>query len=202
METTQTPIREIRTFKTELRASADGEPPQISGYAAVFNSYSEDMGGWYERIAPGAFTECLAQSDIRCLINHDMNQVLGRCKAGTLTVSEDNTGLAINCTPPDTQCSRDLQANMKCGNIDQMSFAFIPADTNWDDTYNGCPVRTITRMGQLFDVSVVTYPAYPTTSASCRSAKNVFEDYQKTVVPPANSVDIRKKKLKLMEANI
>jgi len=190
---------EIRTYKAELRASKGDEPPQITGYAAIYDSYSEDMGGWYERIASGAFTEALSGSDIRCLINHDPNMVMGRCKSKTLRVIEDSTGLAIACDPPDTQYSRDLQESMKRGDIDQMSFCFVAADTDWSETHNGLPVRTITKFAELYDVSVVTYPAYPATSAQCRSAKDIFAEYNPVQPPKGDSIASRARELKLRE---
>ena len=193
---------EIRTYKAELRTASDGEAPKISGYAAVYDAYSEDMGGWYERIAPGAFTDALGTSDIRCLINHDANLIMGRCKAKTLRISEDNTGIAIECDPPDTQYSRDLQESMKRGDIDQMSFSFIPADTDWSETHNGLPVRTITKFAELYDVSVVTYPAYPTTSAQCRSAKEIFADYKPVQPPSGDAIAHRARELKLTPENL
>ena len=191
-----TPKREIRTYKAEIRTAEDGAAPKIAGYAAVYDAYSEDMGGWYERIAPGAFSDVLAGADIRALINHDPNMVLGRSKSGTLTCREDNTGLNIEITPPDVGYANDLLTSMQRGDIDQMSFAFIVSDANWDETRDGLPVRTITGFQELFDVSVVTYPAYPTTSASVRSNSEVFADYE-SVQPPDNGAgaEIRAKKL-------
>ncbi len=156
------------------------------------------MGGWFEKIAPGAFSGVLAGSDIRALINHDPNMVLGRSKAGTLACRDDNTGLSIEITPPDVGYANDLLISMQRGDIDQMSFAFIVSDANWDETRDGMPVRTITGFQELFDVSVVTYPAYPTTSASVRSNSEIFADYA-TVQPPENKAgaEIRAKKLNL-----
>ena len=99
----QTPEIERRSYTVaELRASAENEPPKITGYAAVFNQLSEDLGGFYERIDPGAFAKTLQEADVRSLWNHDPNYVLGRTRSGTLLLSEDDHGLAIDVTPPDT----------------------------------------------------------------------------------------------------
>src|SRR4051812_3492156 len=107
---------------TEVRVAGDGNAPVIEGYAALFNSPSQDLGGFVETIAPGAFRDAIPKSDIRALFNHDANFVLGRMKAGTLDVEEDRKGLKIRNTPPDTQWARDLVTSMKRGDVDQMSF--------------------------------------------------------------------------------
>lgn len=158
---------------TELRVAngdAGANDKRIVGHAALFNSLSEDLGGFREVIAPGAFKDAIMASDVRALFNHDPNFVLGRVKAGTLKVSEDERGLAIDNTPPDTQWARDLVTSMERGDIDQMSFGFRIAkggDT-WSTT-NGQTLRTITKVEELLDVSPVTYPAYPETSVALRS---------------------------------
>lgn len=86
-----------------------GTKPGIRGYAAVFNQLSEDLGGFRERVLPGAFKDCLAASpDVRCLFNHDPNAVLGRTKAGTLRLAEDNKGLHFDCDLPDTRTAAEL----------------------------------------------------------------------------------------------
>src|SRR5579884_3981804 len=118
---------ERRTFKVELRAAAaDGDQAKgrtISGYAALFNSLSEDLGGFREIIAPGAFDGCM-DDDVRCLFNHDPNMVLGRTASKTLRIEQDDTGLKFECDLPDTDDARDLVELMKRGDVDQCSFAF------------------------------------------------------------------------------
>ena len=166
---------ERRILCKEVRLESSGDAPRIRGYAALFNSLSEDLGGFREVLLPGAFRDALAASDVRALVNHDPNLVLGRNKSGTLTMNEDGTGLYVEVTPPDTQAARDLVELMKRGDVSQMSFAFRVAkeDQNWTRNSTEPWLRTIKRVSALYDVSVVTYPAYPATSAAVRALEDV-----------------------------
>ena len=163
--------KEIRFYKfSALRASGDGK--HITGYAAVFNSLSEDLGGFREIVLPGAFDRCLRGGpDVRCLFNHDANIVLGRTKSGTLRLSADSNGLKFDCDVPDTQAGRDVRESIRRGDIDQCSFGFVVNGQNWreekDATGNPQTVRELSDV-ELFDVSPVTYAAYPQTSVSAR----------------------------------
>ena len=158
---------ERRTFVVQdLRASDEGEDPKISGYAAVFNSLSEDLGGFRERIKPGAFAKTIMEHDIRALFNHDKNHVLGRNKAGTLKLSEDEVGLRIEIDPPDTQAAKDLMTSIRRGDIDQMSFGFKTIRDDWEQVEEMI-LRTLIEV-KLYDVSPVTFPAYPQTTVAVR----------------------------------
>lgn len=150
----------------------DGSPAHIEGYAALFNSNSEDLGGFVETIAPGAFTDALAATpDVRALFNHDPNNILARTKSGTLRVWEDAKGLAFDGELPDTQLARDLQVSMARGDVDQTSFAFSVArgGEEWTGLDGQTAMRRINAVERLYDVSVVTYPAYPETTVALRS---------------------------------
>lgn len=154
--------RELRVKRNETGA------PVIEGYAAVFNSLSEDLGGFYEQILPGAFTASLKTNpDVRALFNHDSNIVLGRTKSGTLELQEDATGLFWRCTLPDTAMARDLAVSIERGDVDQCSFGFYCLSDSWA-MQNGTPIRSV-KTAEIFDVSAVTYPAYPATSVAMRS---------------------------------
>lgn len=162
---------ERRTFLIEFRADGDGQP-EIAGHAAVFNELSEDLGGFYERIQPGAFASTLQSADVRALWNHNPDYPLGRMKAGTLALAEDEHGLAFTIQPPETQYARDLLVSMRRGDVDQMSFGFRTIRDRWEQT-GGQIIRTLLEV-ELFDVSPVTYPAYPQTSAQVRSQLEAF----------------------------
>lgn len=156
---------ERRAFTLELRAAPD-KPRQIVGHAAVFDTIT-DLGWFKERVARGAFAESIQRDDIRALFNHDPNYVLGRNTAGTLRLSEDDKGLYFEIDLPDTQFARDLYTSIQRGDINQCSFGFVTLDEGWE-TVDGEIVRALRKV-QLWDVSPVTYPAYPTTDASVRA---------------------------------
>lgn len=154
----------------ELRASEDGKK-KGAGYAAKFNALSEDFGGWKERIAPGFFDDVLG-NDVRGLFNHDPNLILGRSKAKTLRIGVDSTGLWYEWDNPNTSYSNDLMLSIERGDVDQSSFAFSTKEDRWDKM-DGIWVRTLLRANSLYDVSPVTYPAYPDTEASARAFDKV-----------------------------
>ena len=169
------PAIERRNFNlSELRAITDEKGlRKITGYAAVFNSPA-DIGWFREKIEPGAFGASIGQDDIRALWNHDSNFVLGRNKSGSLMLVEDLHGLKIEIDPPDTQWARDLMVSMERGDVSQMSFGFQTLTDKWE-MVDGKDVRTLVKV-RLFDVSPVTYPAYPDTEVGLRS----LEEFRKT----------------------
>ena len=158
--------REIRAL-SGVETRADGGVRKIVGYAAVFDSPTDIGGVFREQIRKGAFSSAIGRDDVRALFNHDDNLVLGRTKAGTLSLSEDTHGLRAEITPPDTAWARDLMVSIERGDVSQMSFAFQATKQEWDDT-GDIPVRTIIE-AELYDVSPVTYPAYPDTEVALRS---------------------------------
>jgi uncharacterized protein len=146
----------------------------IEGYAAVFNKDSEDFGGWFERIAPGAFDEVL-NDDAVALFNHDPNQVLGR-NGKNVTITQDATGLKYRIKLPDTTLSRDLRQLIKDEIVSQSSFAFTVRTQEWEHNKDKPSIRTIRKVQRLYDVSPVTYPAYPDTSVGARSLEQIKKD--------------------------
>jgi HK97 family phage prohead protease len=160
--------RERRTLKIAVEARADGESRTLSGYGAVFNERTEILGLFEERIAPGAFRDAIGRDDVRALFNHDPNHVLGRTSAGTLRLSEDETGLHYDIDPPDTQSGRDVMTLIQRGDVQGSSFSFEVSDESWEYPKDGLPLRTI-RSAKLYDVGPVTFPAYEQTTVSARS---------------------------------
>jgi HK97 family phage prohead protease len=155
---------ERRALTAPLEVRADSRT--IAGYAAVFNSVTDIGGMFREQIAPGAFKSSMA-GDVRALFDHDTSHVLGRTKSETLRLKEDAHGLAVEIDLPDTQTGRDLRESMTRGDIDGMSFGFRVTKQEWDES-GEIPLRTI-REVELFEVSVVTFPAYADTEVALRS---------------------------------
>lgn len=158
---------ERRTYtvrNVETRQEDDGKM-RLSGYAAVFNDASVPLP-FRERIAPGAFRKTLSETpDVRLLINHE-GLPLARTKNDTLTLTEDEVGLRFDAELPDTSEARDLWTLIQRGDVDQMSFAFRVIRQKWNADRTE---RTLTEVSLSDgDVSVVTYPAYPTTTVEAR----------------------------------
>ncbi len=160
-------IKELRVARSDDSASGIGT---LSGYAAVFDSWSDGLGFFREKIQKGAFEKVLKTSDCRALINHDPSMVIGRQSAGTLRLSEDETGLYMEVDLPDTQHARDLMVSVERGDINQQSFGFEVEKDAWSESSDQrVAERTILEVRELFDVSIVTFPAYPDTSVAKRS---------------------------------
>ena len=161
-------LRQVRSVPAEFQTREDGDDLSIEGYFAVFNSNYEIGPGMSESIAPGAFSETLS-GDIRALINHDTTLVLGRTKAGTLTLKEDTRGLwghiDINRNDVDAM---NLYERVKRGDVDQCSFGFDIRSEDTDISENGDVHWTITGV-DLYEVSCCTFPAYSETNISARS---------------------------------
>lgn len=161
----------VRPVRVEQRAQGDDKTPVIVGYAAVFDTLSENLGGFREKIAPGAF-DAVLKDDVRATYNHDPNIVLGRTASGTLRLALDDTGLRYEIDPPDTQAARDLLVSMERGDIKESSFRFVVESDDWVEDDEGRVVRTITAFKRLIDVAPVTYPAYPDAKAAQRSLEH------------------------------
>lgn len=146
----------------EIR-EADGQPARIVGRAVPFGELSVDLGGWREIIVAGAFD---IAGDIRSLWQHNAAQVLGRTTAGTMTLTADERGIYPDIMVPDTQWARDALVSLRRGDVSGFSFGFYVREDNWMVTGREI-VRQVLR-GELLEVSPVTFPAYPTTSAQAR----------------------------------
>lgn len=147
----------------------DEEKNELTGYAARFNVWSEDLGFFKERIKKGAFKKTIEEGDIRALFNHDPNLILGRTTNGTLHLEEDNKGLLYTVKLPDVSYVRDLKVSIKRQDITGNSFGFKTIQDKW--TFK--PDKELDERDlievKLRDISPVTFPAYPQTNVQVRS---------------------------------
>lgn len=188
---------ERRFFTAELRAP-EKESRTVEGYAAVFERDSELIFGIFiERIAPGAFADVL-DNDAVALFNHDPNLILARNKVN-MTLTQDEKGLLYRFDAPNTTAGNDLLENLRNGNVRTSSFAFTVAEEKWtySEDKNKPSIRTIVKVERLFDVSPVTYPAYPDTSVAQRSFQSLLEAQQSRA--KAHLVDLLKRKHELFK---
>lgn len=150
-----------------LRVEPDGT--KLGGYALKFNKLSQNLGGFVERIAPGALTKTMRDAgDVLCRFQHADEYLLGRTLAGTLRLTVDDVGLLYEVDLPDTSYARDLAALAKRGDVQHSSFAFRTMDDDWSLTEQGFPMRTVLEM-QLVDTAPVVQPAYLDTTSGLRS---------------------------------
>ncbi|CAD80103.1 head maturation protease [Streptomyces phage phiBT1] len=202
-----TTTRELRfaVGTLEERASDDGRI-SMRGYAYRFNELSHDLGGFRERIVPGAGAPSLRQNDVYATFNHDTRALLGRTSSGTLRVGEDREGGWYEIDLPDTTVGRDVAELLKRGDLQGSSFTFRVLDggqrrADDDDPDTGLPVREITAM-DVVELGPVVNPAYPTTQASLRSVQETLRigefappteerDSQPAEVTPASHPDVR-----------
>ena len=170
-----------------VKSRSSGGAMKFKGYAARTNSMSGDLGGFREVLARGAFDAVLARgADVVLNLNHDNGQLLARTSSGTLRLSSDERGLRFEADAPDTQLARDTATLMRRGDLTGASFAFTVAPKNeaWSADETG-PVRTIREVSDLFDVSIVTSPAYPEASVGLRSLK-AWQSARALLVPADN----------------
>jgi HK97 family phage prohead protease len=156
---------EQRTIDVDVEA-LDTRGRTVVGYAAVYGVPSEPLAlldGAREQIAPGAFADVL-DSDVRALLNHDANEVLGRTKSGTLRLSDEQRGLRFELDLPDSPLGENVRSAVKRGDIDGASFRFVVGEEQWDNE-----VRTVTKVKELHDVTIATYPAYSEASIELRT---------------------------------
>ena len=161
----------VRADRVEFRDATAGAPSAgvLAGYAAVYERLSQNLGGFVEKVAPGAFAQTLADNNpVLARYNHDDNQLLGTTEAETLRVASDDTGLPYEVDLPDTAVGRDVAVLAKRGDVRYSSFAFRTLEDSWSVTDQGFPLRTLVKV-QLVDVAPVNNPAYRDTSVGMRS---------------------------------
>lgn len=162
--------RQTRSVPVSFQTRSDDTGPVIAGYFAVFNNPTELWPGCIEQIAPGAFASSLGL-DVRALIDHDTRLVIGRTVAGTLTLREDDTGLygEIKINEHDSD-AMNLYARVQRGDVSQCSFGFDIVAEDYVVSPDGQTCTWTIREVKLYEVSVVTFPAYDATSVSARDA--------------------------------
>lgn len=183
--------RQMRSILSKFNTRSDDGKMFIEGYFSVFNSPYELWDGVTEEVAQGAFDETLSE-DIRCLIDHETRLVLGRNKSGTLELKTDARGLwgKVEINPND-QDAVNLYERVKRGDVDQCSFGFEILDEEFIDNGDGT-AKWIIRKVKLYEVSIVTFPAYEDTSVSAR--KKDIETINKRKITTFKSDLIRKLK--------
>ncbi len=164
--------------------------PTLTGYAAMFGKFSQDLGGFKEVIRKGAFVDSITTRDVRAFFNHEPNLILGRTKGGTLVLWEDSIGLGFTIHPPDTTQGRDVLELVKHHYVTGMSFGFsLPAHGDSWEYKSGVNIRILHKV-TLHEVSVCPIPAYTDTTVSVREASS----------PAARAaLDQRRRRLEQME---
>lgn len=162
-------VIERRTFTASIEVRATDGAAVAVGHAAVFDRLSQNLGGFVEVVAPGAFSKTITEQDVRALYNHNEDYVLGRLGAGTLRLVEDDDGLSyeVDLNPSDPDAVR-VQAKLARGDVIGSSFGFRVIDDEWSETDQGFPLRTLKQVS-LRDVGPVTFPAYTDSTAALRS---------------------------------
>lgn len=173
----------------QVRRKADTNEIEFDGMPILFNTLSASFGEvfegveLYERIAPHALDDVFASDpDVRVLIDHDSAKVLGRTKAKTAILTKSTDGVKMNVRSAATTYANDLALCMERSDIDGMSFGFIP---DWDsieyfeDSESGKMIRTINKIKELLEVSIVTFPQYPDTTASVARSLQDFDKIEK-----------------------
>jgi HK97 family phage prohead protease len=190
--------KEIRCFSKEMQVETreDGTASLV-GYAAVFNSNSVEMGfidTFTESLVPGAFTRTLKENqDVRALLDHQTGMIIARTKNGTLSLEEDDTGLKVRITPVPTEDGRKAVEWVRTGLVDAMSFGFETVSDKWS-IRAGKQHRELLDVN-LYEVSLVAFPAYPATSIGVRSAESVWQSYNER---SQGNLDKYKRRLRLI----
>lgn len=166
---------EIRALNTVEKT----EENIVEGYALKFNTESRNLGGFIETITPEAL-EGVDLSDVRCFLDHDSSKLLGRTSSGTLKLNVDETGLYFRCILPNTSVGRDAMELVTRGDLNQCSFGFTVEQDKWAKG-NDIMMRSINKIGNLFEISLVSIPAYDDTDVRVaqRSMENATNELEK-----------------------
>jgi len=163
---------EVRTNNVDFEVRAEGDGMSFTGYASVFNSPSEDLGGFIEYVAPGAFRRSLqSRNEVKLLWNHDAGEPLASLRGGTMQLVEDDRGLKVTAQLPNTTRGRDVAELLRTKVIDSMSFGFNVIKDSWSADGK---TRTLESV-RLFEASIVSFAAYPATTATVRSTDQAID---------------------------
>jgi HK97 family phage prohead protease len=163
---------EVRTNSVDFEVRAEGDGMSFTGYASVFNSPSEDLGGFIEYVAPGAFRRSLqSRNEVKLLWNHDAGEPLASLRGGTMQLVEDERGLKVTAQLPNTTRGRDIAELLRTKVIDSMSFGFNVIKDSWSADGR---TRTLESV-RLFEASIVSFPAYAATTATVRSTDQAID---------------------------
>ena len=177
-------ISEKRTMGTIQVRESEGDEMTLEGYAAVYNTET-DLGHFREVIKPGAFDDVLT-NDVRALINHNPDLIIGRTTNGTLELSVDERGLKYKVTLGEQQYAKDFYESVKRGDISQSSFAFTIDKQSWNEERT---VRSVDKVRQLLDVSPVTYPAYAAATVQARDQQPEVETVEEVSETDNNTIE-------------
>lgn len=171
-------LRGLPQSTMEIREDDDGKRT-LTGYAVKWEMKSHALGffeEFREQFKRGAFTDSLSKDDQRALWSHDMSKVLGRTGNGTLRLVEDDIGLRFELDLPKTTLGNDTYETIKRGDVDGVSFGFIPRKQEWDESDPENIIRTITD-AELLEISPVAWPAYPDSGVAARS-NDPYKEYR------------------------
>lgn len=149
----------------------------LQGHAAIFDTPANIAGLFDEIIKPGAFKRALEEKqEVFALVNHDPGKILGNSRSGTLSMREDKTGLAVDVDLPETSTGEEARVLVERGDLSKMSFGFIATEEKWTERKDQPPLREVLD-ADLFDVSVVAFPAYDGTDVAVRNADETLKRY-------------------------
>jgi len=195
--------REGCGFTIEERSDREGSLAVLKGMPIVFNSLSNDLGGFVETVNPGAVESTLEEDDVRGLFNHDPNQPLGRTGAGTMTLTAMDDGVEMRIDLPDTAAGNTVAEGVQRGDITGGSFGFRTVGEEWldvgaeeRDDDGDVPLRRLTEV-RLFDVGPVTFPAYPDTAMAMRSMADWAVSAEKNLDVAA--LERRRRRLRMLD---
>lgn len=190
--------REIPPENIEVREKENGNVVEM--YPAVFNEWSQDLGGFKERIKPGAFKESIENDDIIAAFNHNHDIILGRNTSNTLKLEEDEKGLKAEIDLPDNSWGGYVKELIERGDISGGSFVFDPIEESWESGEE-IDKRELEKVN-VYEVGPVVRPAYLETEVDIRTAEDVIKERKQTNSPGVPQSGRADGRLDLCEAEL